>query len=116
MASYHSIGFLNVQKSELNDINEEHLFNEAINRIMTMSLIHQKLYQEGNLSLINATTYLEELCQDISKIYGENNDVDIEINSSLNNIDIKTLVPLGLLLNELISNSFKFCFNILHLE
>jgi len=101
---------LRLQKSELKNINEEHLFNEAINRIMTMSLIHQKLYQEGNLSQINVTTYLEELSQDINKIHGTNNGVDIVVNSSLDNIDIKTLIPLGLLLNELISNSFKHHF------
>lgn len=101
---------LRLQKHELGSDEEEHMFDEAINRIMTMSIIHQKLYQEGSLSKIHVPTYLEELTGEIKSIYGAGKNIEIEVLSSLDEIGLKTIVPFGLLINELVSNSFKHAF------
>lgn len=104
------ISLLRMQRSELKSEEAKEQFNEAIKRIMTMSLIHQKLYQEKELAKINIQTYINELYTEIESIYSHEQPIKLDFNSTIDNIDLKTIVPLGLLLNELISNSFKYAF------
>lgn len=101
---------LSLQKNELSEKNEINKFDDAINRIMTMSLIHQKLYREDSLSQIKLSDYIMELANEIKGVFNENRNIEIRVESEVDNIDIKTLVPLGLILNELLSNSFKHAF------
>lgn len=84
-------------------------FEEAINRIMTMALMHKKLYQENNLTEINFKEYVEDLINELKVVFGVNN-LKTTVYSSISFIGLKTIMPLGLLLNELISNSMKHAF------
>jgi two-component sensor histidine kinase len=102
------ISLLRLQSNELKTEETKTSLNEAINRIMVMSLIHQKLYGNESLSNINLKDYLIELIEDIKDVY---NTKDIEINIQSNyNVGLKTIVPLGLLFNELITNTLKHAF------
>ncbi len=101
---------LRLQKSELSDNNEIKKFDDAINRVMTMSLIHQKLYQDDNLSQIKLQDYIFDLANEIKGVFNEGKKIEITVKSEFEKINIKTLVPLGLILNELLSNSFKHAF------
>ena len=101
---------LRLQKSELSDNNEIKKFDDAINRVMTMSLIHQKLYQDDNLSQIKLQDYIFDLANEIKDVFNEGKKIEITVKSEFEKINIKTLVPLGLILNELLSNSFKHAF------
>jgi two-component sensor histidine kinase len=101
---------LSLHKNELSEQNEINKFDDAINRIMTMSLIHQKLYREDSLSQIKLSDYILELANEIKGVFNEDRNIEIRVVSEVDNIDIKTLVPLGLILNELLSNSFKHAF------
>ena len=101
---------LRLQKSELSDNNEIKKFDDAINRVMTMSLIHQKLYQDDNLSQIKLQDYIFDLANEIKGVFNEGKKIEITVKSEFEKINIKTLVPLGLILNELLSNSFKHSF------
>ncbi|MBL4625276.1 MAG: sensor histidine kinase [Flavobacteriales bacterium] len=103
------ISLLRLQKSEL-DRDSAIKFDEAINRIMTMSLVHQKLYQEEELSNIDLKSYIHELTREIKRAVQLDTDISININSTVKKIGLKTIVPLGLLINELVSNSFKHAF------
>ena len=100
---------LRLQKSELSP-ESEMKFDEAIGRIMTMSLIHQKLYQEAELSKLVVKDYIIDLLEEIKSAYQTEAEVSIEVNSSIESIGLKTIVPFGLMLNELASNSFKHAF------
>ena len=101
---------LRLQKSELSDNKEIKKFDDAINRVMTMSLIHQKLYQDDNLSQIKLQDYIFDLANEIKGVFNKGKKIEITVKSEFENINIKTLVPLGLILNELLSNSFKHAF------
>lgn len=101
---------LRIQKHELKHDEEAVIFDEAINRIMSMSLIHQKLYHGETLSRINLKSYLTELCDEIVQVYSSDKQVKIDIHSELESVDMKIIVPLGLLITELVSNSFKHAF------
>ncbi len=100
---------LRLQKNTLNpDVAEK--FDEAINRIMTMALIHSKLYQSDDLSKVNIESYINDLVNEILSTLSSNENIATNIYSNYNSIGLKTIVPLGLLLNELLSNSFKHAF------
>jgi len=89
----------------------EQKFDEAISRIMTMALIHRKLYQSQDLSKINIESYINDLINEILTSISFNENIETNIQSNYNSIGLRTIVPFGLILNELLSNSFKYAFN-----
>ena len=104
------ISLLRLQMTEIRSSEAKTHFSEAINRVMVMSSIHQKLYQENNLTDFDLNNYVEELATELKNFFREDDDISINVNAHYHNIDIKTIVPVGLLLNELLSNSFKYAF------
>jgi len=87
------------------------LFNESQNRIRSMALIHEKLYQSENLVNINFTDYINSLISHLSNSYHtelHKITIDKKIDHVLLSID--KAIPCGLIINELISNSLKHAF------
>lgn len=104
------ISLLRMQSNEMKSKDAKEHFKEAINRVMTMSLIHQKLYTEKDFSSINIKSYFDDLVKEIVYSSSENQ-IDVKIKSNVSSIDLDTIVPLGLIVNELVSNSLKHAFN-----
>ena len=86
------------------------LFDECQNRIISMALIHEKMYESHDLSNVNIQEYIAELSQNLLRSYRLHKNVDLDIDVSVKTLTLDTLIPLGLLLNELISNSLKHAF------
>jgi len=106
------ISLLRMHSDEVKSEETKTHFSEAMNRIMTMSLIHQKLYQEKELSNIDVNTYFEELTKEIiSSSARENRSIGFQIDTNIKRVGLKTIVPLGLLINELMTNSVKHAFS-----
>jgi len=106
------VSLLRMHSDEVRSEETKRHFAEATNRIMSMSLIHQKLYQSKELSNIDFGSYLKELAAGILITSGRTpQEVQINIVSEVHGVGLKTIVPLGLLLNELITNSVKHAFN-----
>lgn len=85
--------------------------NEGQARIESMSLIHQSLYQKENLSGIQMKSYLEKLTKSIFNTYRiDISNVQLHLEIEDVNLSIDTVVPLGLIINELITNSLKYAF------
>ncbi len=105
------VSLLRMQSHEVENPEFRMLFQESINRIMAMSLIHHKLYQNKNLSQIRIGDYLDELVREIMTLSVTGREVQYEIQTEADRIGLKTLVPLGLLVNELVSNSLKHAFD-----
>lgn len=101
---------LRLQSTEIESEDARIHFTDAINRIMTMSLIHQKMYQEKNLSQIDATDYFKTLIDDLIVSTSIQTPVEINVISELDKVGSKTIVPLALLVAELVSNSMKHAF------
>ena len=101
---------LRLQKNELKSEEAKSQFNEAINRVMAMSLIHQKLYQEETLADIKLETYLTDLKNEILKLSSIDMPLEVFVNTDIERIGLKTIVPLGLIVNELMSNSIEHAF------
>jgi two-component sensor histidine kinase len=104
------ISLLRTQSIEINDSRVEPHFQESINRILVMSQIHKNLYKQESLNKIQVKTYLQELSGDLIQIYGADHNVQVSIDSEIDRIGLKSIVPIGLLLNELLSNSLKYAF------
>lgn len=105
------ISLLRMQRSEISSEEAQLAFSEAINRILTMSMIHQKLYQEKEPSKINIHEYLSDLTSELLSFSEAQNHVQLTLHASEEYTDLKTIVPFGLLVNELVSNSMKHAFS-----
>lgn len=105
------VSLLRMQSLEVDNLEFRMLFQESINRIMAMSVIHQKLYQNDNLSQIRIGDYLDDLIREIMNLSFSEEGVRYEVKTEVGNIGLKTLIPVGLLVNELVSNSLKHAFD-----
>ena len=105
------ISLLRMQSMEMKSEESKMYFTEAINRIMAIFLIHQKLYGEKELSKIDLKKYIEELVNDIISISFDKNNIELFIKVNVKYLSLETIMPLGLLINELASNSLKHAFN-----
>lgn len=101
---------LNMQSRKMKDSEAKVAVREGQSRIKSMSLIHQKLYSEGNLSRINMKEYMDDLCGFLFKSYKANDQILLKVESEDILLDVDTAVPLGLIINELITNALKYAF------
>lgn len=102
---------LDLQTDYVKDSGVLKLFVEAQKRVKSMALVHERMYQSEVLTDLDFTQYIENLGNYIFKIYGVNTkriSMKIDINEA--NIDFNRAIQLGLIVNELISNSLKHAF------
>jgi two-component sensor histidine kinase len=86
-------------------------FNEAIDRISAMALIHNQMYQSKDLNKIELEPYLQSLSKNILNSYILNIPVNITFKIELKYVTSNVIVPIALIFNELISNSLKHAFS-----
>src|SRR5690606_25281776 len=84
---------------------------ESQNRIKSMALVHEELYQTKDLAELDVKNYLEKLIDNLILNYSLHTKIHVDNNIEVRKLGIDTLIPLGLLLNEIISNSFKHGFS-----
>jgi len=102
---------LKLQSSYVSDKKVKLLFKESQNRVQSMSLIHQKLYQTKDLAKIDFRDYIETVATHLQHSFGILEDrvkVSIEVKDLFMSID--NAIPAGLIINELVSNSLKHAF------
>ena len=102
---------LNLQSSHVRDENDMEIFRESQNRIRSMALIHEKLYQSGNVALVDFPQYARSLANTLFRSYrsGDSN-VSLEVDFGDVSLGIDAAVPCGLIINELLSNALKHAF------
>jgi two-component sensor histidine kinase len=103
---------LNLQSEYITDKASKELFYDSLNRIRSMALIHERLYQSKNFSKINVLDYIKDVTNYLLRTY-KNNQREIKVELGVENlsISIEYAIPLGLLINEVVSNSLKYAFN-----
>lgn len=101
---------LSIQSNYTKDKKALALFSEAQNRVRSMALIHEKMYQSKDLSHIDFKDYITALTKDLISTYALNNTIQLDLKISPIKFGIDTLIPIGLLLNEIISNTLKYAF------
>ena len=105
------ISLTNLQMRTLDDPRMKQVMAETQNRVRAMSLVHERLYQSENLSSINLADYTRFLANQLFSFYGTDHG-NVALHADIGDIqlDINTAIPLGLILNELISNALKHAF------
>ena len=104
------ISLLNTQSSFLDNEEALEAIHNSQHRMHAMSLIHQKLYQSENLASINIAWYISELVNYLKECLGNNKKIKFTLNTEEIELDVAQAVPLGLILNEAISNAIKYAF------
>ena len=103
---------LNLQSKYIHDEEALDIFRESQNRAKSMALIHERLYRSTDLKRIDFGDYIRTLSNDLYRTYvPEESHINLNMNLENLMVDINTTVPLGLIVNELITNSMKHAFN-----
>ena len=105
------ISLFNLQSRYIVDENTRQVFRESQNRVRAMSLVHEKLYQSTDIAKIDLDNYIRYLGNSLFQFYGVKGK-EIVLNTHIQdiNLNINTAIPVGLMINELISNSLKHAF------
>lgn len=102
---------LSLQSSYIDDQESRTLFEESENRTRSMALIHEKLYQSGEAKRIDFEDYIRSLGNELYRTYAVNPNINMEIDLQEGLIlDVDTAIPLGLIFNELFTNTLKHAF------
>jgi PAS domain S-box-containing protein len=102
---------LDLQSGRIKEKSSLDAFKESQNRIKSMSLIHEQLYQSKNLSKIDFEKYIKDLTVNLLYLYNGNpDDISMKINVKNVFMSIGKAIPCGLIINELVSNSLKHAF------
>ncbi|NRB64978.1 MAG: tetratricopeptide repeat protein, partial [Saprospiraceae bacterium] len=105
------MSLLNIQSRKVKDEKAVEALQEGRARVESMSLIHQTLYRKENLTGVNLQDYLNRLCQSVMNTYQLNKD-RIRFESKIEPLilDVDSVIPLGLIINELLTNCIKHAF------
>ena len=102
---------LSLQSKYIQDENYLAIFKESQDRVKSMAMIHEGLYKSDNLARINFEEYTNNLISGLFNSYGiDENIIKTKINLDEVLLDVDTAIPLGLILNELITNTLKHAF------
>ncbi len=101
---------LALQSAEINDPKIVETMQESQNRVHSMSMIHQNLYQGKSLSSIEMKGYFENLANYVLDAYGVEGEVKVLFEMDRLELDVDTAIPIGLIVNELLTNSLKHAF------
>ena len=103
---------LRLQAGTFTDERLQHALDQSQSRVTSMALIHEKLYKGDELATIDVAIYIHELFAELVQLNAVSDRIQYrtDIDADLA-FDLTTMVPLGLLFNELITNSFKHAFN-----
>jgi len=104
------ISLLRMQSSKVKDEKVVDMFKETQKRILSMALLHEKMQQDDDLKGIDVQEHFITLINGLIKSYAVEKDIKLDININKINLGMGTLTPLGLVVNELITNSLKHGF------
>lgn len=102
---------LRLQLYKLEDKKSIEPFEESISRVNAMALIHEKMYKGDQVKAVNLKQYIIELADNLITNYSHYGNIKVEVKTDIEILNLDTIVPLSLVLNELISNSLKHAFN-----
>jgi PAS domain S-box-containing protein len=104
-------GLLNLQKRAIADPAIAQLFEDSKNRVFSMAMIHESLYQSKQLNQVNLAKYLQDLIDALAQSNDiQNRQIQFQVNADAIDVNIETAMPCGLIVNELVTNSIKHAF------
>lgn len=105
------ISLLRLQSAQIKNKKDLEMFKESQDRIRSMALIHEKLYQSEDLARVEFSRYIQSFASHLFRTYQvDPNSIRLHTEVEKFSIDINRAIPLGLIINELLSNSLKHAF------
>ncbi len=104
------MALLRTEKNKSNDMQIEHIFEELLSKMYSLSILQSELYMEDNYSTLNFGMFLKAIVEKINYTFGAKTNTMIETELSNINMDITQAIPLGLMANELLINCYKHAF------
>ncbi|VVB89940.1 Methyl sulfide methyltransferase-associated sensor [uncultured archaeon] len=101
---------LRLQSRDVTEKKYIDMFTDSQNRITSMALIHEKLYQSKGLAKIDFDDYIRDLANGLFQSYGANSNIGLKIDVRDVSLGIDSAIPCGLVVNELVTNSLKHAF------
>lgn len=101
---------LSLQSRYLDDPKSKLLIKESQSRITAMAMVHEKLYRQKEFARIDVGDYVRSLAENVITTFSIGRGIDIRSDVQDIHLEIDTLIPLGLIINELLTNSFKYAF------
>jgi two-component sensor histidine kinase/tetratricopeptide (TPR) repeat protein len=101
---------LRFQSRNIEDKNVLEMFKSAQKRVLSMAMLHEKMYRSDDLKHINVKEHFTHLVEDLIENYTIDKKIDLSVDIDNIPIDISVLTPLGLIVSELITNSIKYGF------
>lgn len=100
---------LNIHSAEISNNKAKEVVISSKNRVEALSLVHQKLFQDGIQTNVLIKEYIEELV--LNLIHGYNQNIKPEFNIDIIKMNVDKAIPIGLIINELTTNAIKHAFN-----
>ena len=105
------ISLFNLQVRSVSEEQARQALHDAASRVRAMALVHERLYQSGTLSSIRLDDYVRELCEQVAgAASAHQRGIAVDVEAEPIEVGLDVAVPLGLLLNELVTNSLKHGF------
>lgn len=104
------ISLLNMQRNISDNEETKESLLDIHDRVMSMALVHEKMYKNKNKNTIELESYITDLVSEIRNSIDINRNIDYTIDIEPLNLEVTTVIPLGLILNELITNAMKHAF------
>jgi len=105
------VSLLNLQNERITSIGDaREALQVSCNRIYSMALVHEKLYQSENIAHIDLESYVRAIMNELLSVYADTVAVDVDLQLNGIELDITRAIPCGLILNELITNSLIHAF------
>ena len=102
---------LSLEAEKFSDQKMLEAFRESQNRVISMALIHEELYKGNEIDTLDFAAYLQKLTSDLLNSYSVQKDnIDLKLNLEKVHLGMDTAIPLGIVVNELVSNSLKHAF------
>lgn len=101
---------ISLQTTRISDENSKKVLMDTNFRILSISLIHEKLFMSKKLEQIPMLDYIHTLTDELRRSFSESSDILFEIKCEDIDVDLEQSVPIGLIINELITNSIKYAF------
>ncbi len=101
---------LELQADRLTDETTQGILKDSQNRVQSMGIIHQKLYLAGNLNSVEMLDYFKNLSESMLETFNAWGKIDIDLAMKKTELDVEVAIPIGLIVNELVTNAWKYAF------